>query len=406
MGFNVNKLIICLIISGLIVLSIGLLVFGWMDLEFSLSLKADAEKIAQFGDFIGGVAGSFWALAGVLLFYKALTEQREDFQNNKQSLDMQANALDLQVDALNQQIEEFKLNRRELIDSRKVYEEQSKTIKLQQFESSFYSLLNLHQSTKEKLDFVGFVESLDFCSKLEGDVIQRHNRVVAEYDQLYLNNRQALSHYFRVMYQLAKSVRNNRDLSEYKKAFYMDVLRAQFSDYEIIILYYNSHSIYGIKNRSLILEYNLLKHYPLFFSPEFKLFMDLEGAGIIKLEREITSFLSRNLGLYYDVTNDSVYKVEEKLEGYPVILGIYLGDDGINISLYVNGSLLKAGFSMSNDQFNDFLYQLLLERMVFSQYLEFDQVDIKRKVILSDGEIEFSYLISSDLEMKISVDKY
>ncbi|EGR0098062.1 hypothetical protein FR266_22185, partial [Vibrio vulnificus] len=132
-----EKFIFSIVGLGAVGFVLALPFFLWNDVEFSLSAKLNAEKVAQFGDFIGGVFGSIWALAGIFLFYKALTEQRADFKNNKK-------ALDLQVQALQKQIEEFQLSRDEQVLSRKVYEEQSKTLKTQQFESNFYSLLNVY----------------------------------------------------------------------------------------------------------------------------------------------------------------------------------------------------------------------------------------------------------------------
>ena len=68
-----------------------------------ISDEIGIDKFGQYGEFIGGFGGSLWALAGVLLFYKALTEQREDFVNNKKALDAQVKALELQIyNVLNQ----------------------------------------------------------------------------------------------------------------------------------------------------------------------------------------------------------------------------------------------------------------------------------------------------------------
>ena len=36
------------------------------------------DKTGQVGDFIGGLVGSVWAFAGVLLFFLALTIQRKE----------------------------------------------------------------------------------------------------------------------------------------------------------------------------------------------------------------------------------------------------------------------------------------------------------------------------------------
>ena len=61
--------------------------------NWNFSQTLDEEKIAQFGDFIGGIIGSLFSLAGVILFYVALKEQRKDININQENLKLQNNAL-------------------------------------------------------------------------------------------------------------------------------------------------------------------------------------------------------------------------------------------------------------------------------------------------------------------------
>ena len=128
---------------GLILFIIGILLFIWNE-KLSQDNNVNSEKIAQFGDFIGGVIGSIWSLAGVILFYVALTEQREDIKINRKTLEAQ-------VKALNQQIKEFELQRVELGETRKVFKEQSETLKIQRFENTLFQLINLHHEIIDKL---------------------------------------------------------------------------------------------------------------------------------------------------------------------------------------------------------------------------------------------------------------
>ena len=128
---------------GIILFGIGIFLFLWKE-SFTGENKINSEKIAQFGDFIGGIIGSVWSLAGVILFYVALTEQREDIKINRE-------ALNAQVSALNKQIEEFELQRDELKETRKVFKEQSETLKIQRFENTFFQLINLHHEIIDKL---------------------------------------------------------------------------------------------------------------------------------------------------------------------------------------------------------------------------------------------------------------
>ncbi len=62
------------------------------------------EETGQAGDFIGGLVGSVWAFAGVLLFFLALRVQRKE-------LGTQLEELKLQREELKLQREEFKTTR-------------------------------------------------------------------------------------------------------------------------------------------------------------------------------------------------------------------------------------------------------------------------------------------------------
>lgn len=130
---------------GIILFLTGIGIFIW-DENLNFASDINTDKISGFGDFIGGAIGSIWSLAGVILFYVALTEQREDIKINR-------NALNAQVKALNQQIKEFELQRTELTETRKVFEEQGETLRVQRFENTFFQLVNLHHEIIDKLNF-------------------------------------------------------------------------------------------------------------------------------------------------------------------------------------------------------------------------------------------------------------
>ncbi|TOE17419.1 hypothetical protein CGJ49_18460, partial [Vibrio parahaemolyticus] len=133
-----------LIFLGVFLLIVFLLSFSYKSILFNFDVPIKTDVFGQFGDIVGGVIGSLWALAGVILFYAGLTEQRKDIQTNQ-------NALEKQISALNYQKEEMELQRKEYAMARKVFEEQrealkeqAKTSRVQQFESNFYSLLDIY----------------------------------------------------------------------------------------------------------------------------------------------------------------------------------------------------------------------------------------------------------------------
>jgi hypothetical protein len=85
-----------LIIFGITVIFISILLFIYKT-TFDFSSPIDSNKFSQFGDFIGGLIGPLWALAGVILFYLALK--------------LQTKQLNLQQDEIKQQRNQFELNR-------------------------------------------------------------------------------------------------------------------------------------------------------------------------------------------------------------------------------------------------------------------------------------------------------
>lgn len=276
---------------GVSLLLISFVLFLWNDFSLSFYESLNSEKIGSFGDLVGGLIGSIWALAGVILFYVALTEQRSDFKTNRK-------VLEAQTDALNLQIKEFELQRNELSETRKVFSIQSETLKKQQFESTFFNLLNLHhqivnsidlnsnnfkynqiermlhtelseEQKKEKVNinttgrdcFVKF--SKGFRNKYYK--LKKNNEGLGEkqicknsYLEYYSKHQSDLGHYFRNLYQIIKFIKN----SEVKnKRRYTSLVRAQLSNDELFLLFYNGISELGNdKFKPLIEEYHLLKN--------------------------------------------------------------------------------------------------------------------------------------------------
>jgi hypothetical protein len=323
-----EKIITALVGAGLITLFTSVFLFLWQDYQLNFSLKIDSEKIAQFGDFIGGVSGSIWALAGVLLFYKALTEQRTDFKNNKESLDLQAKAL-------LEQIEEVKLNRIELESTRKIYVEQSKTLKTQQFESNFYSFLNVHLMIKNNLSSDDIFQKFNdlIIQDTEGETVtDRHNSAIAAYSKSYSYMREKLSPYFRSLYRLITIIEKNTALTKNEKFFYAKIVRAQISDFELLILFYNSCTVQGNKMQNHILAYNMLKHLHVEDTPYLLSKTDSIGsAARIEIANTLYSYLDNFLLTHFEKFYDIKFekdRVEEYQSDIKAFLGLYTEPDG------------------------------------------------------------------------------
>jgi hypothetical protein len=90
-------------------------------------------------------------------------------------------------------------------------------------------------------------------------------------DKYYFNGHQSrLGHYFRHLRSIVTFVHRNTLLTPIQKKDYMRILRAQLSNHEQIILFFNSISDLGLKwelkndnNETLITTYNLIRNIPL-----------------------------------------------------------------------------------------------------------------------------------------------
>jgi len=395
-----------LITIGVVLVLIAIIFFLWSDLSFSPTEKINSEKFGQFGDFIGGIVGSIWALAGVLLFYIALTEQRKDIKTNQA-------ALELQINALQQQVKEFELQRNELESSRKVYEEQSKTQKIQQFESNFYSLLNVYSNIKENLNnldkekdfFKSIYNKLTDNYSNEISVENHHINMISKYTKVFNEYRGQLSHYFKCFYRIIKIIDTDYSFDEKTKVFYAKILRSQLTDFEQLVLYYNSHSDYGFKARPLILKYNILKHLPLFSKPEYKYYLDIqENNNILFFADFLHQFLTKHINESFEIDFETD-KIEELFLGFNCIVGIYFYDN-IELKIYCENNIEHNNIRLTENQFCDFLLLFVFERLILNTYLEPKNVTLTKFKTEIDNKKVFGVRIESNSRLLLNYDKY
>lgn len=95
----------------------GIILFCNQDSLFQFDEQIKADKIGQLGDFIGGIAGSMWALAGVILFYVALQSQKDALADQKEATQATIRAVSAQNESIKLQIEELTLQRNEMAKS-------------------------------------------------------------------------------------------------------------------------------------------------------------------------------------------------------------------------------------------------------------------------------------------------
>ena len=123
--------------------------------------------------------------------------------------------------------------------------------------------------THDKADETRIVENA--VLKAAGDSIKDAYRLVLNSEKQGVSS--YLGHYFRHMYQIVCFVDGHKQLKPEEKYSYVKMLRAQMSDYEQILFYYNSMSSMGKSwteigsdNLSLIIRYKLIKNVPHFYT--------------------------------------------------------------------------------------------------------------------------------------------
>ena len=299
-----EKLSAIIAITSLICLLVSIYIFiihgSW---QFSPIL--DEAKIAQFGDFVGGVVGTLLAFVAAILYYVALKEQRKDIAINQKSMNLQNEALAKQIEEFEKQKEELALTRIVYEQQYKTMKEQEHTMKIQQFESSFYAFLNVYIAIKNELN--NNDEEKDFFKtiflKLNGSVdvelinespLNCHKIIEKKYVDLFLHNKGRLSHYFKTIYRLLKIIDSSLSLSNQEKMFYAKIIRSQLTDYELLIMYYNYHSVYANKSTVLIYKYNILKH--------------IHPLSKIEFRKK------------YNITTENNYALTAFLEGFSILL--------------------------------------------------------------------------------------
>ena len=224
-------------------------------------ITATKFELNLLGDFMGGTVASVWSLAGLLFIYVAFLGQKQQLLNQ-------------QLEILYSQLE-VKYTRLELSGQKEEMKEQNMTLRSQQFENTFFQLLNLLNSIVDSFKIRNFasnvitdsgrdclvtfysyffreIQSESFSNKLElKDVIKK-------YEAVYKSNKSDLSHYFRTLYHIVKFV-DQSDIENKKQ--YISIIRAQLSNIEQALLFYNClHENGREKFKPLIEKYALFKN--------------------------------------------------------------------------------------------------------------------------------------------------
>jgi len=93
---------------------------------------------------------------------------------------------------------------------------------------------------------------------LKTDLPEIEIQVRDAFGKLYDEYGYLLGHYYRNLYRIIKSI-NEIKINDFDKMYYAKLVRAQLSEYEVLLLFYNCIWMEDYKFKVLIEKYGLLK---------------------------------------------------------------------------------------------------------------------------------------------------
>ena len=184
-----------------------------------------------FGDQFGAVNALFSGLAFTGLIYTIILQRKD---------------LKLQRIDLRQQ-------RKEMEQQTAEFEKQNETLRIQRFENTFFNMLSQFQEVVNNLNnrYRNYRLDYDFSGREVFVNTFEDAPIIVDID-----------HYFRLFYRILKFVKDTPLVTKFDDEYeYTSMLRAILSRYELIWLYYNGLSEYGIeKLKPLIERYAMLKN--------------------------------------------------------------------------------------------------------------------------------------------------
>ena len=234
----------------------------------------NANLANNFGGFIGGLVGPIFSLAGFLLLYETIIAQRQSFDKQQESFEIQQfetkffELIQFHRDNVSQMVHCVPWNKeKNYYDKARVFIEMKsqflkifKVVKTKvdisnkiSFENKERSAINISYlilffgtPLVSRADLELYLTKYGYAKDLTDSIIKELYQKKTEYDTktVYYGGHQVrLGHYFRHLFQTVKFVDKIKFLNEKQKYNYVKILRAQLTQHELAIFFVNSFSI-------------------------------------------------------------------------------------------------------------------------------------------------------------------
>ncbi|MBK8880031.1 MAG: putative phage abortive infection protein [Haliscomenobacter sp.] len=290
MKFNYYKMAICLMIAGLITILIVSYIFLFKVSNINADNPADTNLFDHFGSFVGGTVGILFSLASMMLLIYTIHEQDLDAQRQK----IESRFFEL-----------VKIHRENCSEIKAQDKEGREVFKwlLKEFYRCFEvvektkSDLKLELTTKDKINiaYVSFFFGAvgDNSSKIVKEYLKKYDSdfidtLLKDFEtskneadknkfpfKLFDGHQIRLGNYYRHLFQTVEYINKQspKFLTYHDKHEYIKTLRAQLSNQEQALFFFNSLSTLGQKwelvhdattefNRRLVTKYNLIRNVP------------------------------------------------------------------------------------------------------------------------------------------------
>jgi len=247
---------------------------------FSTSFQIDSDLASKFGDFFGGFIGTLFAIASTLLILVTLIKQNLDNKKSQTGSNF-FKMLDYHTENVKQlSISHINPTEEEKIEGRRAFVIfKFQLIELFGVVNNIKKDLKLELTDEETIDivYVSFYYGIDKdWEKFTEHKLSRYKRgneiakLLLEAKNSYSKkigrtNQTSLSSYFRNLYNAVKLIDNDEYLTIEEKKQYMKILRAQLSNPELYVFFFNIVSRFGKKwkENGYIEKYELIKNIPL-----------------------------------------------------------------------------------------------------------------------------------------------
>ncbi|MFK4423958.1 putative phage abortive infection protein [Bacillus sp. RC51] len=165
------------------------------------------KELGAVGDFIGGTTVTFLTGASVFLLIATNIMQRKELQMSRKSIDEMVKQTEASVEQMKASVQQAK-------EAKKETQVTNETMKKQQFETTFFNMINLHHNILKELKYnskIGREAIAEFYAELKGinmfDIYSEHKFAILEEGNIEEIN------------ELTKRFLIAEELDEYKNEF-------------------------------------------------------------------------------------------------------------------------------------------------------------------------------------------